>query len=187
MRSSGVIQQESNTLPSRLEVQRLVAKGRSLMAQRMYTSVRRVLVLPLAVGWGLPGWALDCSPLQEQRDQVARRAMAAEVALVHAERQKLCPQLEALATAEPNATDASAALSAPLDYGAYIRCREQAETQLLQSRPVLYRNTSGFPFLTPEGARLARQADALLRELQANCAAPPPATEQSPQPSRPGR
>jgi len=34
----------------------------------------------------------------------------------------------------------------------------------------------------PEGARLARQADALLREQQASCSAPPPAKEQSPQP-----
>ena len=64
MRNSGVIQQESNTLPSRLEVQRLVVTGRSLGAQRMYTCVRWALVLPLAVGFGASGWAVDCRSLQ---------------------------------------------------------------------------------------------------------------------------
>jgi hypothetical protein len=174
-------------LPSRLELQLFGVTGRSVMAERMYRCVRWVLVLPLAVGWGLPGWAVDCQQLQEQRDQLARRAMAAEVALVHAERQRLCPQLEALATADPKATDASAALPAQLDYGAYIRCRERAEAQLLKSRPVLYRNTSGFPFLTSDGARQAREADSLIRELQTSCSAPSPAKEQAPQPSQPGR
>ena len=153
----------------------------------MYTCVRWLVVLPLAVGFGVPCWAVDCQQLQEQRDQLARRAMAAEVTLVHAERQRLCPQLEALATADGKTTDSTAGASAELDYGAYIRCRERAEAQLLKSRPVLYRNTRGFPFLTPDGARLAREADALIRELQKSCSAPPPATEQAPPPSQPGQ
>jgi hypothetical protein len=75
-------------------------------------------------------------------------------------------------------------LASQLDYGAYIRCREQAEMQLRASRPVLYTNHSGFPFLTPDGARLARQADALLKARQSGCSTPPPAPTQSPQPSR---
>ena len=152
----------------------------------MYTCVRLLVVLPLAVGFAVRGWAVDCQQLQEQRDQLARRAMAAEVALVHAERQRLCPQLEALATADGKTTDSTAGASAELDYGAYIRCRERAEAQLLKSRPVLYRSTSGFPFLTPDGARLACEADSLIGELQTSCSAPPSAPEQSPPPSRPG-
>jgi hypothetical protein len=186
MRNSGVIQQESNTLPSRLEVQRLVATERSLMSQRMYTCVRWALALPLAFVAVTPSWAVDCGQLQEQRDQLARRAMAAEVALVHAQRQRVCPQLEALATADGKTNESSAGLPVQLDYGAYIRCRQLAEMQLTATRPVLYRTSAGFPFLTPDGARLARQADALIKALQVNCSALPAMTEPSPQPSRPG-
>ena len=148
---------------------------------------RLALAMLLFISISGPTWAVDCQQLQEQRDQLARRAMAAEVALVHAERQRLCPQLEALATADGKTTESTAGASAELDYGAYIRCRERAEAQLLKSRPVLYRNTRGFPFLTPDGARLAREADSLIRELQTSCSAPPPATEQAPQPSQPGQ
>jgi hypothetical protein len=184
MRSSGEIQQESSTFPSRLEVQRLVAKGRSLMSQAMYTSVRSALMVSLALGIATPGWTADCEQLEVQRDQLARRALAAEVVLLHAQRQELCPQLEAPATATGEANKEVAGLPAQLDYGAYIRCREQAEMQLRASRPVLYTNHSGFPFLTPDGARLARQADALLKARQAGCSTPPPAPTQSPQPSR---
>lgn len=151
----------------------------------MDACVRWLLMLPLAFGLGAPSWAVTCLQLHEQRDQLARRAMAAEVALVHAERQRLCPQLEALATADRKATDSTGDASAELDYGAYIRCREQAEMQLTATRPVLYRNSSGFPLLTPDGARLARQADALIKAWQASCSATSPATEPSPQPSRP--
>ena len=146
---------------------------------------RLALATLLFISIGAPTWAVNCQQLQEQRDQLARRAMAAEVALVHSERQKLCPQLEALATAD-GTTESTAGASAELDYGAYIRCREQAEMQLTATRPVLYRNSSGFPFLTPDGARLARQADALINALQASCSAPPSGPEQSPPPSRPG-
>ncbi len=140
----------------------------------------------MALGLSAPTWAVDCSQLHEQGDQLARRAMAAEVTLVHAQRQRVCPQLEALATADGKANESSAELPAQLDYGAYIRCREQAEMQLTASRPVLYRNSPGFPFLTSDGARLARQADALIKALQASCSALPPRAGQSPQPSQPG-
>ena len=174
-------------MPSRLEVQRLVATERSLMSQRMYTCVRWALALPLAFGCVDPSWAVDCRQLHEQRDQLARRAMAAEVVLVHAQRQKVCPQLEALASADGKTNDSSAESPGQLDYGAYIRCREQAERQLTATHPVLYRNSAGFPFLTPDGARLARQADALIKALQASCSALTPGAGQSPQPSQPGR
>lgn len=105
-------------------------------------------------------WAGDCQALQQQRDQLAARAMQAEVARVHALRQQLCPQQEALATADT---------SSGLDYGAYIRCRQQAEAQLQASQPVLYTNRHGFPLFTPEGARLAREADALAVQQQRDC------------------
>jgi hypothetical protein len=186
MRNLGVIQQESNTLPSRLEVQRLVVTGRPLGAQRMDPCVRWALVLPLAAGFGASGWAVDCWSLQEQRDRLAGQAMAAEVALVHSQRERLCPQLEALATADGSARDPNAGSPTQLNYGAYIRCREQAEVELLQSRPVLYKNRSGFPYLTAEGARLAGQVDGLITALQATCSAPPAAPGRSPQPSPPG-
>ena len=131
-------------------------------------------------------WRIAFGCGQEQRCQLARRAMAAEVALVHAQRQRVCPRLEALATADDKTYDSSEELSGQLDYGAYIRCREQAERQLTATHPVLYRNSAGFPFLTPDGARLARQADALIKTRQASCSAPPTAAEQSPQSSQPG-
>jgi hypothetical protein len=146
----------------------------------------QVVAFVVALGLSAPTWALDCSQLQEQRDQLARRAMAAEVALVHAQRQTLCPQLEALATADGKTYESNAGLPEQLDYGAYISCREQAETRLMATHPVLYKSNAGFPFLTPDGARLARQADALIKAQPANCSAPPSATEPARQPSRPG-
>jgi hypothetical protein len=163
MRSSGVIQQESNTLPSRLEVQRLAATG-STREQSMYTSVR--VLLPVALVFCVPvaAWGRDCQALAQQRDQVAGRAMKAEVARLHALRQTLCPQQEALATSD--ATEARPGL----DYGSYIRCRQQAESELQASQPVLYTNRQGFTFFTPEGARMAREADALSTQLQRDCA-----------------
>ena len=159
---------------------------RALQIQPIHPLVFRALVLPLAVGFVVPSWGVDCRQLQVQRDQLARRAMAAEVVLVHAERQRVCPQLEALATADGKTNESSEELPGQLDYGAYIRCREQAEMQLTATRPVLYRNSAGFPFLTPDGARLARQADALIKALQSSCSALPPGGGQSPQSSQPG-
>lgn len=144
--------------------------GELLRNALMSTSKQVLFPLALALEVGLPAWGLDCQQLQEQRDQRAQRAMAAEVALVHSQRQKLCPQLEALATSE------STGSSPQLDYGAYIRCRQQAEADLVNSRRVLYRNTLGFTFLTVEGARLAREADGMQQTLSASCSATlPPA------------
>ena len=170
MRSSGVIQQESSTLPSRLEVQRLAAMelDRDLIA--MYASVRTALLFGLALLPQTAARALDCQALNEQRDQFVRRAMKEEVVVLHELRLKLCPHQEATsATAEGSASENT------LDYGAYINCRQQAEVQLQNTKPVLYTNPSGFRWFTPQGARLAREADALLREMQQHCAAPSPA------------
>lgn len=94
--------------------------------------------------------------------------MQAEIVLLQAVRQRLCPQQEAQAAAA-NALAAAAAQPAPLDYEAYIRCRERAEAQLRRSRPVLYTSLHAFPYYTPSGARLVRQADDLQRRFEAQC------------------
>lgn len=127
-------------------------------------TVRPALALMISVGVGAPAWADDCKQLQERRDQLAQQAMAAEVALVHRQRQQLCPKLEALATRD------SAEVSPQLDYGAYIRCRQKAEAELRNSQTVQYRNSADFPFFTKEGARLAREADALQQAVLGGCA-----------------
>lgn len=56
--------------------------------------------------------------------------------------------------AQPNASGA-------LDVDAYIRCRATTEALRKRTRPVLYTNRKGFFFYTAQGARLARDADAL--------------------------
>lgn len=119
-----------------------------------------------------PAWsAPDCRPLREQRDRLAAEAMQAEIALLHAIRQRLCPRQEALAVAA-NALAASQAGGAQLDYTAYIRCREQAEAELQSSRPVLHRNRRGFTYYTQAGADLAREADGLQERLERACPSP---------------
>ncbi len=144
----------------------------------MYTcrcSLVFVLAGALAAGLAAPvGAAEPCRALKEQHDRLSREAMQAEIALLHALRQRLCPQQEALATeAHAGATDQATGAS-QLDYAAYISCREQAEAQLLGSRPLLHRNLAGFTFYTAEGARLARQADGLKPELDRQCITPSP-------------
>ena len=119
-----------------------------------------------------PAWSTpDCRPLREQRDRLAAEAMQAEIALLHGIRQRLCPHQEALAV-EANALAAGQAGGAQLDYAAYIRCREQAEAELQQSRPVLYRNRRGFTYYTQTGADLAREADGLEERLERACPSP---------------
>ena len=132
------------------------------------------MVLAAALAGGLIGPATAdeaCRALQEERDQLARQAMKAEITLLHGLRQRLCPEQEALAT-RAHALAPDQASAAQIDYEAYIRCRQQAEAQLQRSRPVLYRNQRGFPFHTAEGARLARQADALQGQRDRQCPAP---------------
>lgn len=108
----------------------------------------------------LTGWAADCHALQEQRDQLARQAIQAEVQLLHSLRQRICPQQEQLAS---TATDDG---KEALDLSVYIRCRQEAEAALQKSHPVLYANQHGFTHYTPDGARWARQADALLEAMK---------------------
>ena len=124
-----------------------------------------------------------CRELRQRRDGLAAEAMQAEIALVMNIRQRLCPAEEtaaeqANALARSHATSSatpSAAVPAPLplDYQAFIRCREQAERLLRRARPVLFRNGNGFFFYTATGARLARQAEALQPELAASCPGTP--------------
>ena len=120
--------------------------------------------------------AESCQALQERRDQLAQRAMQAEVALSQALRQRLCPdQEQRAARAQARAADPPAdprlerESGEGVDYGAYIRCRRQAEAELRRSRPVLYRNQRGFPYYAAAGATLARQADGLRSRLTVLC------------------
>jgi hypothetical protein len=112
--------------------------------------------------------ATPCQALKDQRDQVARDAMQAEIALVHSVRLRLCAQEETLAE-QANALAAEPSTGPQLNYGAYIRCRQRAEALLQRSRPVLYRNQLGFIFYTPAGAALARQSDALQQRVRTSC------------------
>jgi hypothetical protein len=115
--------------------------------------------------------APDCLTLKGQRDQLARRAMTAEITLLHAFRQRLCPSDEERAT-QSNALGSGMTAREPFDYEAYIRCREKAEIQLQRGRPVLYRNLRGFTFYTPEGSRLAREADGVQELADRTCTPP---------------
>jgi len=80
--------------------------------------------------------------------------MRAETKLVLATRRRLCHEVEAQAK-HPEASGA-------LDFDAYIRCRTNTEALLKRTRPVLYTNRKGFIFYTAQGARLAREADAIV-------------------------
>ncbi|QBE68690.1 hypothetical protein SynWH8101_1102 [Synechococcus sp. WH 8101] len=112
-----------------------------------------------------------CLRLQEQRDHRARQAWREEVKLVHQRRLQLCPQLESLAYqgTETTAKDQSQSELNRLDYGAYARCRRQAEVDLKASKPVLYINNQNVPFFTVSGAEAARKADALRKAAQNAC------------------
>ena len=78
-------------------------------------------------------------------------------------RERLCPRLSVQAE-QANARDG---VYVPMDYGAWSRCRLEAERQLERSHPVRYRILQGFTFYTQQGANLARQADDLTRQRQA--------------------
>ena len=103
-----------------------------------------------------------CPALQDRHDALLQRAHQAEVALVQAQRRRLCPDLEQLAEQLQATPQPALDLGAyRLDFGAYSQCRQRAEQALARQRPVLYRNPQGLPYYTPEGAQLARQAAAL--------------------------
>lgn len=118
------------------------------------------LVLLAAEAWA----GTRCPALHDRHDALLQRAHRAEVALVQAQRRRLCLDLEQLA--EQLQATPQPATSRPvldfgayrLDFGAYSQCRQRAEQVLARQRPVLYRNPQGLPYYTPEGARLARQA-----------------------------
>lgn len=127
------------------------------------------LVLAMALA---PARALDdCRALKELRDQRMQQAMQAEITLLQSLRQRLCPREEAQAAAA-NALAPGQGAGTALDYSAYIRCRQRAEAHLQRSRPVLHRNQRGFVFYTPQGARLAAEADGLQQQHDRRC---PPA------------
>lgn len=96
-----------------------------------------------------------CQILQDQRTAIAARAMAEEIALAMAYRERICPALNTASQA-----------SAPIDYDALIHCRQTAEQQLEHDNRILYRNRLGFSFYTARGAEAARQADRLSGQMQ---------------------
>lgn len=99
--------------------------------------------------------ASHCRTLKDERDRLAREAMRMEIALVEQYRDRICPALNRQAQ-RANAEDRA---FTPLDFTALLRCRDQAERQLEQERPVLARNSLGFTFYTAAGAAAAHQAD----------------------------
>jgi hypothetical protein len=113
----------------------------------------------------------ECERLRIDRDSLDAQALNAEIALARSIRERICPALQRQAEAAPRFDEAAA----PIDFDALIRCRQEAEAELQSTRAVLYANRRQFRFYTPEGARLAKQADALARqlegqELRPNCA-----------------
>lgn len=128
--------------------------------------MRHVLTLSLACCWlTAPVMAAEveaCRNLLEQRNALAEQAMKAEIALVRTIRERICPVLSQQADGA-NANDRN---ETTIDYQALIECRHKAEEQLLRSRRVLYVNRQQFRFYTAAGAKLARQADGLMQQMQ---------------------
>ncbi|MCT0223698.1 hypothetical protein [Synechococcus sp. CS-1328] len=122
---------------------------------------------------GLAADAVRCGALLDRRNALAEQAMAEEIRLAGAVRDRLCPALNRradAANANPDSAAAGAPQEQPFDYGGYVECRHRAEAELARSRAVLYRNRLGFPFYTEAGADLARQSDRLVQErLQVGC------------------
>ena len=104
-----------------------------------------------------------CQPLRDQRDAAASQAMEAEIALVHRYRMDRCPAL----TKQADAANALDQQFTTIDFNALLACRRSAEIALERHERLLYRNRLSFNFYTPQGASLARQADALSQELMA--------------------
>jgi hypothetical protein len=170
----------SRTMPSQPKRTFSWRKGNSLRANRVDSpdvpppvrvgpsGGRSGLLLLLAViaGWSLGGQAVEeeeCLALRVQRDALASTAVEQEVALARTFQERLCPDLAARA-AGANALEG---VYKPIDFGAWRRCRVEAERQLEQSHPVRFRNSRGFTFYTEKGASLARQADQVQRRREA--------------------
>jgi hypothetical protein len=124
-----------------------------------------ILALVLVVGgqgMALAADSLPCRELRQKQEAMTTSALEWEIDLARSIRARLCPQLAARAVVA-NARDLQ---FAPIDYGAWSRCRLQAERSLAATHPVRYRNRQGFPFYSREGAVLAGQADGLLGGLE---------------------
>lgn len=104
-----------------------------------------------------------CRELRRQRDGLAFQAMEQEIALVRTFRDRLCPRL-AIRAEGANARDQQ---YGSMDYAAWNRCRREAEQLLESTTALLYRNRQRFTFYTMKGADLAKQADRLSEEIQA--------------------
>ena len=134
--------------------------------QRTDPFMRHVLTFSLACCWLVaPAMAAEleaCRNLLDQRNALAEQAMKAEIALVRTTRERICPVLSQQADGA-NANDHN---ETTIDYQALIECRRKAEEQLLRSRRVFYVNIQQFRFYTAAGAKLARQADGLMQQMQ---------------------
>jgi hypothetical protein len=118
----------------------------------------RLLLLLVAGSLGAPSLAADlepCDSLHDQRDALMTQAMKAEVELSRRMRDRVCPALNR----QLEQADVSRGPSEPVDYLAALDCRKAAEALLERKYPILYRNPLRFTFYTPQGAKLARQAD----------------------------
>ncbi|MCP9796177.1 hypothetical protein [Cyanobium sp. Lug-B] len=128
--------------------------------------MRHVLTLSLACCWlTAPVMAAEaeaCRNLLEQRHALAEQAMKAEIALVRTTQERICPVLSQQADGA-NANDRN---EQTINYQALLDCRQKTEEQLLRSQRVLYVNTQQFRFYTAAGAKLARQADGLMQQMQ---------------------
>jgi hypothetical protein len=137
-------------------------------------SLTLAVLLLLAPG-GLAAEPITCPDLREQRDDLARRAMAAELVLVRQSRERICPALSRAAeAANANHPGYGNDTAVTIDLQALRDCRQAAEQLLERQNRLRYRNRLGFSFYTPAGAGLAAEADRLAGALaRQGCGAPP--------------
>ncbi|MEB3256233.1 MAG: hypothetical protein VKJ05_07585 [Synechococcaceae cyanobacterium] len=114
----------------------------------------------------------NCQRWQQRREELSRQAMQAEIEAVHRLRLQICADEERQESLR-NAERFPQAESAPFDYEAYIRCREQAEAAMLRSQRMRNRSQRHFTVYTAWGAKQAQQVDDLLLHLERNCQARP--------------
>jgi hypothetical protein len=137
--------------------------GRSAQRRPIHPSALRALAGLLALSL-TPVRATEpatCQPLRDQRDALASQAMEQEIALVHSYRLRRCPAL----TRQADGANALDRQFPAIDFNALLACRRGAERDLERHERRLHRNRLGFWFYTPQGAALARQADALSQRL----------------------
>ena len=145
------------------------AAFRSRIARAGVWRLPSVLLALLLLAGSAPALAADlvrCRELRQLRDQGAAAAIEQELALVRLYRQRRCPAL----ARQAETANAEQQRYGPIDYEALLRCRREAEQALEHGEVLLYRNSLGFSFYTPQGAQFARQADAWRQQLQSlNC------------------